>query len=250
MKNRIRKKWAKKCQRMVFFLERKKYEVIRRTIPDFQNIYENLLLKRRDRLLKKANSSFERKMINDRYKIQLLNFRREYNTKKNLNYHLDKDNLNETLKWLNWNKMVHVKESKKNIVTIIISLILKFLFFNGSILFSIVDFVIFINFLKLFINENCVFLQKYNIERIENYLKNISHASKKRQYDKISDKARAYGNATSVIVKSMNDCESLPTVQDIIDNITTKEQALELLKLLKMESEKENNNVYVLNKKK
>lgn len=48
--------------------------------------------------------------------------------------------------------------------------------------------------------------------------------------NKIYGKTKAFSNAISVIVKSTNDCENLPTVQDIIDNITIKEQVLELLK--------------------
>lgn len=79
-------------------------------------------------------------MINDRYKTQLLYFRREYNNKRNLNYHLDKDNLDETLKWFNWNKMIHLRGVRENAV--IIFMILRCLFHNVSILLCIVSFLL------------------------------------------------------------------------------------------------------------
>ena len=74
-------------------------------------------------------------------------------------------------------------------------------------------------------------LQKYNINRVQKYIDGPFQKRKKR----LAKKAQKYYEATKIVTDTIQASESLPTVDDIANNIQNKKQAKLLLELVRNE---------------
>ncbi|MBR3198602.1 MAG: hypothetical protein IKG27_01150 [Bacilli bacterium] len=226
--NKIVKSWFKASQKAVFFLEKQKYKVIEKFFPNSYANNERKLKEKTQRKLAKAKTEEEKQRIINNYKLLTLRLRKERNLKQNQNYHINFDNLEETIAELNWNKRVHIKGIVLNMVTIIgIIVLLKTALISGSMAAILMGF----NSLTMLINANCVLMQKYNLKRIEEYKEKHKNSIEKRQQKKV-EKAEKVKDATKVVTETLTSSVSVPTIEEIMDKITTKEQALQLLELL------------------
>lgn len=236
-------KWMRYFQKKVFWLEDKKYKLLDKFFPNWHKKTEKNLNKRYNAMLKKAETEEQRQKLIAAYKQELLDTRKEKYQKINRNYHFDKDNPEKTIAWLNWNKAIHQKGLRSNIIYLtgfITSLVLGVtdVFPTYSPLLIAASSVgITIEGVNTFINTNCILLQDYNIKRIQRY---IEGPYQKRQ-TKIQQKADKYHEATSIVSKSIKESETLPTIDQIVSQIKTPEQGRLLLELINGKSPKQEN---------
>ena len=226
--------YLKEFKKAVFGLEKIKYKVFKRVHVD------GLVLKRldakRDKLLAQAKNEEEKKKVAFWYKHSLMLIKRENNREENINYHLDKDNPEETLFWLNVNKKIHNRGLKFNFIKLPIYIL--FLSMNnvfGSI--PLINILFILGFTKetisLIINGSCVMLQNYNIDRVKKYI--VGPYQKRKE--KIEKRAIEYAPLTEVTSKVMDRSDSLPTPEEMFNSLTTNEQKELFLKLVMQELE-------------
>lgn len=218
---------AVKFQKVVFAVEKIKFKLIKTLFPNSTKWYDKRCDKKCQREIKMAKTVEEKRKIAAKYQEAKMLYRKELNSEENRNYHIDPKRPTEIMKYLRWNKDIHEKGLTKD-------LILLPVFIGGSfVLPQIFIPLTAIDVLSGAINFECINIQNYNMYRIKEHeaaLKRIE--AKKAQSDEEN-----FGNAAKVIGKSLSAAREteeakLPSMKDIIDNIETKEQLLELRKLV------------------
>lgn len=215
---------AKKFRKCTLALEKAKFKVLK-LVPNYLEKYEKYCDKQQKKLLAKATSVQEKDEIKARFKVAKMRNRKEYYSEQNRNYHIDSSNPTEILKYLNWNRDVHVKGLKSNAI-IIPGLILA-LIFNSPLQPLVIASLIY-ELIGAAINFECINLQDYNIARIEKIKDKLEKLEKK----KIEKKEKEYGEAAKVIVETVKEKEQLPSIDEIIDNVQTKEQLEQMKKMI------------------
>lgn len=219
----LRKKLgARKFQKVVFKVEEIKFAVMRALFPNAQTKYEKWLDRRRDNALSNATSEEERKRIIRSYRHQKLKMRKEFNREKNLNYHLDMNTTEETLSYLRSNKRIHENGIKTDAAFIIGSLALM------PFVPTLATPALVGALAGMFVNFQCVNLQEYNICRIEKR----APMMKKREERKLQQQIANYSQAAEAINRSMEKTNDIPSMTDIINGIKTKEEAMQLKRLI------------------
>jgi len=80
-----------------------------------------------------------------------------------------------------------------------------------------------------FLNFECINIQNYNIYRY----KKVESSMKKRVVRQYKNNIEKYGEASEVVFNSLDkDNTKLPSVDEIVENITTKEQAVQMKELI------------------
>jgi len=230
-------KWIKTFQKGVFQLENIKFKIEDKLFPHCDKFIEKRMKKTLKQKLECAKTEEEKTKIIETHKNFILELRKEKHRKENMNYHLDIDNPQKTLYWLNINKDIHKRGLKKNFIKIPILITLLV----GSTMSIFGNFNAFINIISIvgltvesigtFINTNCILLQNYNIKRVNRY---IEGPYQKRK-SKLEKKAIEYSGVTSVVSKTIRENEDIPQIEDVISNIQTLEQANKLLDLVQKE---------------
>lgn len=215
---------ASKFKPWVLRLERLKFKVLKNVFPSLPNRFEKYCKKNRDRKLKKANSNEERELILYDYRHQIIEFRRELINEQNRNYHINKSNPTEILKYLYWNKRVHQKGLIKDSILIILTIIGLFIGLSPTILFS----SLFVELISLFINFQCVNIQNSHIYRYKLIEKSLQKRKKQREKNLLND----YSKIASVYSRSIQNNNNLPSLEDIISNIKNTEELEQLKKLI------------------
>ncbi len=180
-----------------------------------------------------------------------LRSRKEEHRKENMNYHLNRDDPEETLAWLNINKKIHQKGLKKKGFKIPIALILLVLSLGtsvfGPITFAVTVFTI-IGLIKetLFgiIDINCILLQNYNIKRVNKYIE----GPYQRHKQKLEKQAIEYSEAAKEVSEVLKENEEIPDIEEFIANIQTSEQVKLLLEIVQPEMNYFDNKVETNNK--
>ena len=242
--------YLKEFKKVVFGLEKIKYKVFKKFHID--GFVLKKLESSRDKLLVQAKNEEEKKKVAFWYKHNLMLIKRENNREENINYHLDKDNPEETLFWLNVNKKIHKRGLKFNFIKLPIYILL--LSMNNAVgNIPLINILFILGLTKetisLIINGSCVMLQNYNIDRVKKY---IAGPYKKRK-EKIEKKNLEYAPLTEVTSKVMDRSDSLPTPEEMFNSLTTNEQKELFLKLVMQELEyrkrnKETSKVKILSK--
>ena len=161
-------------------------------------------------------------------------FKKEINNEQNRNYHIDSNNIGEIKKYLEMNKTIHTNSFNKRMKKIIITLLLTIIFSN---MFPLLTFIILTyELIGVIVDFECVNLQNYNLCRLSNkkteiVLKKIEEKNNK-QYEKNMK------NGINVIERTFDNTSSIPTIDDIINNIKSKEELIELLNYSKNELNK------------
>ena len=174
--------------------------------------------------LKKAKTKEEQKKIIDHYRMQKMIMRKEFHREQNRNYHMDPNKPTEILHYLNWNKDIHMKGIIKNAIAIPALAI--------TAAFGIWPTVV-LPFLalevgSLFVNFQCVNIQNCNIYRFkqrEETMKKLEERRNKRNIEQ-------YSEAGSLVTRTMEKTEEIPSLSQIIDSIQTKEELEQFRRLV------------------
>ena len=215
---------ANKFQKVVFKVEELKYKVIKKLFPRYIEWYDKLCDRKKKKELKKATTKEEQKKIIDHYLMQKMIMRKEFHREQNRNYHMDPNKPTEILYYLNWNKDIHMKGIIKNAIAIPA--------LATTAAFGIWPTVV-IPFLalelgSLFVNFQCVNIQNCNIYRFkqrEETMKKLEERRNKRNIEQ-------YSEAGSLVTRTMEKTEDIPSLSQIIDSIQTKEELEQFRKLV------------------
>lgn len=216
---------ALKFQKAVFKLEKAKFKVIKKLFPNFLKYYDKFCDHNKLKELKKATTEEEREDIIRKYKFLKMDMRKEFYQEKNRNYHIDKNNPTQIFNYLEWNKSVHKKGLIKNAICLPI---LTGLIATGNIVLAP---ILAYELISTFINFECINIQNYNICRcriIEDHLRRREEQREKRKIEE-------YNEASKVIFESIEEHENVPTFDEILKNVKSKEQLEQIKAMLKEE---------------
>ena len=217
----IGSKWFRKC---ALKLEEIKYKVLDKFFPNYEEVFEQNLTKKLDKELNKPHTDEERERILNNYHKRILESRKEQNSKRNRNYHINRDNPMEMMNYLKSNKMIHQKALVKNGA---VYLILAALFLTGVPLYITIPITI-INTLSSAINIECINLQNYNIKRLESKRDRLEEFRKRKEERDIE----RYKDVIPVVSQSINTSKTIPSKEEIVAQLTTREQIEQLRNFL------------------
>lgn len=219
---------AEQFQIVVFGVERLKFKVLKTVCPNFIKYFDKFCDFRQKRAIKKANSEEEIENIKTNFKFEKMAMRKEFNQEKNRNYHMDTNKPTEIYKYLEWNKKIHKRGLIKNAITIPVLTVGTVIQFPGALLLLIAELI------GAGINFECVNIQNYNMCRyklMEERLKSREEKIKQRNIEE-------YKDASKVIAETIQEKEKLPTIDEIVGNIESKDQ-LEQLRKMVQQAQKE-----------
>ncbi len=205
---------ASKFQKVVFAVERGKFKLIKKVCPNFIKYYDKFVDLQKKISLKFAKTEKEKDQIKRDAKFNKMAMRKEFNLEKNRNYHLDLNRPTEMFKYLEWNKKVHKKGLIKDLIIAPVLLAGTITNVPGCLPLLLLEL------LSAGVNFECVNIQNYNICR----LKLVEKGLKRKEQETEKKKIEMYGDAAEVIYKSVEENENLPTFDQILDKIETKEQ--------------------------
>lgn len=226
IKDKLKKSLTKKFQKIVFKIEKNKWKTIKKVFPNYPQKMEAFYRKIRDKELLNAKTEEERRIINNIYKFNVILTRREFYTEKNSNYHMDMLNPLGMIDYLKMNKNIHMRWLKVDAITIPVFITLLSLGHTWTI--PVIGLII----LESVKNIKCVTQQNYKIEKILKEQEKLERLSNKR----IENRDKKYGEAQKLISEKVIENEELPSMTEIINNITTKEQLEQLKQLIIAES--------------
>lgn len=210
---------ASKFQKVVFKVEEIKWNTIHKICPNFIHYYDKFCDFRMKRQLKKVHSPVSQKKIKFMYRTEKLLMRKEFNRKQNRNYHTDENKPTEFIKYLEWNKKIHKNGLVMDLVLFPILLV------GGSFLQpGYAATLLGLNIFSCFINFQCINIQNCNIYRV----KDCERQLKKVEELQYQHKVKEYSEAIKVIGDCMKKNEDIPTMDEIISNIQSKEQLEQL----------------------
>lgn len=218
---------AVKFQKVVFKVEELKFKVIKKSFPNFIHYFDKYMDWKKRAALKRAKTEEEQKQIKDSFKLAKLAMRKELNEEKNRNYHIDPKRPTEIIKYLHWNKEVHKKGLIKDAILIPILIAGTIFQVPGAVILLGVEAI------SAFINFECMNIQDYNLCRLEQ----IKPALQRREEAREKKDIEEFGSAAKVIHKSIEESESLPTFDEIIENIKDPEQLRQMRAMFKRAQE-------------
>lgn len=217
---------AKIFKPWVFKLEDIKFKIIERFFPTSEELYERRLRQALDLKLKRAKSKEEKESYIRDYQEKILISRKEFNMKKNRNYHIDMDNPNEFVRYLEINKKIHKNGLIKNFVVFLGSAAM--IICGSQVIITIGVVTLVFNSISAFINFECVNLQNYNLKRFRKAQERFERLKEKR----LEKDLKKYGEISKIVSGEMKRSIDIPTEEEIIDAIETKEQLEQLKELL------------------
>lgn len=213
-------------QKFVFRAESVKYTLIDKFFPNFPEKYERQLKKNLDKKLQKASTEEERQKIINLFRNNVLVLRKELNSKKNRNYHIEIDNPKKCIQYLKMNRRIHVRGLVINGGVFLISTL--GIVFGNEIVQGFSYVTSGCNCVSTFINFECVNLQNYNLKRLYNLREKLEIVAQKRKERNV----KSYGKISEVISKEFERTNEIPDVEVIVQGITSKEQLDQMRKLI------------------
>lgn len=216
---------AKKFRKLVFIIEKLKYKIIYKFFPNITNWYEKRCIISMNKELKKCKSDKEKKQTISKYQKEILLFKKEILEKQNRNYHIDINHPTKILEHLENNKKIH----KNGLIGNIIILLLNFIFLSKfTIIFNIINIY---QIISAIINLECINLQNYHLyiyketKQLEK-IKKIENIQNNKNFKK-------YKNASNAVKRVFDNTTTIPTINDLVDEIKSKDEAIELLEYAK-----------------
>ena len=219
---------AEQFQKVVFLVEKMKYKIIKKFFPNITNWYEKQCDKRYLKTLKKNHQEENLSLLYE-YQKQKLEFRKEIVYEKNRNYHYNPNYPASFIKYLEMNKKIHISGLKKNIVSLIGIGI--FSLFFGTFAPATCILITLYETIGLIINFECINLQNYNLCRFQN--SKMQNKLAKIEEEKVNKNLNQLSEGMQPIMKTMKKQVEIPTVNQIVDNVTTREEITQLLNYLK-----------------
>ncbi len=193
-------RWLKK---VVLQLEKVKYIVLRPFKGLIIKWFDWLIDKKSNKLLmNNVNSDVSEHIIYGSI-IQKMMIRKEFQDEQARNYHIWFGNIGETLYYLRINKRIHTFHMKKNMVLIVMALLSLLVIKNPCWSLGLKLFVG-LEALLLVKNFECVNLQNYNIDRINQCLKKRERLEQ-RKNDKMKKARDMEGNTQNSNIKKAED---------------------------------------------
>ena len=217
---------------VVLKAEKIKYKVLKKICPNYIKYYDKWCKFKTRRKLKKANSPKEADLIDIDNRMSKLSIRKEYLTEQNRNYHMNENYPTQILEYLNWNKEVHQKGLLKDIIIIPILSIATAFSVPLALPFLIIELG------SAFINLQCINLQEHSIAEYESckpILQKQAEKKRKKRNTEYTDGKKLIGNLT------LNQ-QNIPTIEEIIKNIKTPQQAAQIRDWAKSIQQKQNRN--------
>lgn len=209
-------------QKVVFKVEKIKFLILEKVFPNSYDFLERISDKSYHR--NQMSKHYEDPEKKREYIMQKLKYRKELVTNQNRNYHYNPESPTECIGYLKKNKEIHQKGIICNIV------LLLTIFIISNILISIPKIIIIIGYLfeifSLFINFECINLQNYNLERLENA--RTLELLKKKEEKKIKSDLKNYRECSKIVSSRLMNSTKVPTVSEVTDEIKTSEQAEQL----------------------
>ena len=205
---------ATKFQKVVFGVERAKFKIIKKLIPNYIKFFDKICDIQKNFQLKFAKTDLEKEQIKRSCKFSKMAMRKEFNLEKNRNYHIDPNKPTEIFKYLEWNKKIHKHGLINGLILSPVLLVGTITNVPGCLPLLILEL------LSSGVNFECVNIQNYNICRLKQIEKGLKRKEKEREEKNIE----LYGDAAEVIYKSVEENENLPSFDEIIDRIETPEQ--------------------------
>lgn len=215
---------ASKFQPIVLKAEAIKFKVLKDLFPGIQTKYEKYCKKKRDEALELAETEEERRQIIDDYRNQILEWRKELKREKNRNYHMDENKPTEMIQYLKWNKQVHEKGLVKNGIVILGATIALALGISPALAATLIA----LELGGALVNFQCVNIQNSHIYRY----KILEPALKKKEEKRNQNNVANYSQAAKVYARSIEGKVDVPTIEEMIANVRTPEEAAELLKMI------------------
>ena len=210
-------------QKFVFKVEKVKFKLLKKICPNFIEHYDKYCDRFKKKAIKKAETEEEIKRIKEYCKMKKMEMRKEFYQEQNRNYHIDKNNPTEIKEYLEWNKQIHKNGIIKNSILIPIFVALIIL---GFPLIGVP--LVIIEAISTFINIECINIQNYNLCRYEI----LGEYLQKRSEREVERKIQKYGQAADVIYDCIEKNENLPTIDQILDRVETKEQLIQIKEML------------------
>lgn len=213
---------AEQFQDVVFEVEKIKFKVLKKLFPNFLRHYDKYCNAKMKRELKKATTDEERNSIRRKYQFIKMAMRKEWNLEQNRNYHMDPNHPTQIYPYLEWNKQIHKNALIKDAIVIPILVAGTIMNIPGAVVLLIAELF------SGLINFECINIQNYNICRY----KIIEEQLVRREQKKIESRTQKYGEAAKVVCSAIESKEELPTFDEIISKIETKEQLEQMKKLV------------------
>ena len=234
-RNKLKKKMklyktlgAEKFQKIVFGVEKIKFKALKKLCPNFLKYYDKYCDFKKKRLINKATSEEQINKIITQITFDKMAMRKEFYQEQNRNYHIDSKKPTEIIKYLKWNKSVHEKGLIKDAITIPLLVVGTVTSIPGALPLLVVEII------STGINFECVNIQNYNICRY----KLSEEVLKKKEEKRLERNIEEYKEAANVIHKTFNKKEDVPTIEEIIENISNKNQLEQLKKIIEEEQRK------------
>lgn len=213
---------AEVFQKIVFKVEKIKYIILEHIFPNSYDFLERVSDKSYNRM--QRGNHYEDPQTKREYVLQKLKYRKELVTSQNRNYHYNPESPTECIGYLKKNRKIHQKGVISNIVLLVVIFVLS------NVLTSIPSIYIISGYLfeifSLFINFECINLQNYNLERLEN--ERTLELLKKKEQKNIESDLKNYRECSKVVSSRIMQSTKVPTVKEVTDEIKTSEQAEQL----------------------
>lgn len=215
-------------QKVVFKVEDIKYKIIDKFFPNISNLYEKLCNKRYLNIINK-NTKIDKDALLNKFQKEKLEFRKELANRKNRNYHYNPNYPTKFVGYLELNKKIHQRGIIKNVLIITSVVVLSIIFENSIpiISYSIISFEL----LSAFINFECINLQNYNLCRFKN--EKMQNFLKKSEEHRLNANLKKLNDGIKPVSKSIKNQIELPTIDQVIDNVKTNNQKIQLLEYAK-----------------
>ncbi len=230
---------AEVFQKVVFQVEKLKYKIIDKYFPNIGEWYEKQLDKKYQKIVRKGKVENE-KALRIEYQKEKLAFRKELHTKKNRNYHYDANYPIKFITYLKRNKKLHQKGMIKNIVVSLITIGLAIFFpnLNSYLIAGILSY----EAISFFVNFQCINLQNYNLCRFQN--KKIQSYFTRKQQKTQEENIKILSAGMNPVAEAIYKQEQLPSIQQVVENIKTKQEAKQLLEYAKKLQEKQKQTIH------
>lgn len=175
---------SEQFQKVVFAVEKIKFKLIDLLPFNLDAFISKRYNKIYAKKAKKLYSEATKKELKQNLLFKQLHLKKEISRKQNNNYHINFYNIEETKKYLENNKKIHINGLKSNLIYFVILLLPLIL--SSGVPFIVSLILLFLNILGTIINFECINLQNYNLERLEKSsqrLKNIQERKNKKYYE-------------------------------------------------------------------
>ena len=131
------------------------------------------------------------------------------------------------IQFLEWNKGVHKRGLITNGILVPVAIAGIVLHIPGAIALLVYEL------LSAAVNFECVNIQNYNLCR----MKRVQPYLQKREEKQVQQNIKEFGEAAAVIHKSIEESETLPSFDEILNNINNPEQLRQMRAMFKREQE-------------